>query len=127
MNTQPGNIRLYNKALEIINLSRSISNYMIYDFSALQENGTEHPSVYDTGDIIRHSDSLAPEIIKAENQVFQDDRLKYAASVHNLTNRLYKTCERLERAESNGKDFVKLLRIELKKFRRLQHRWMMSL
>ncbi|MEH6407011.1 MAG: hypothetical protein V7767_07010 [Leeuwenhoekiella sp.] len=127
MNAEPRNIRLYNKAIEIINLSRSISHYMGYDFSALQDDGNEHPSIYFTGDMIRHSDSLAPEIIKAENEVFQDDRLKYAQSVHNLTNRLYLTCERLERAESNGREFVQLLRTELKKFRRLHNRWMMTL
>ncbi len=127
MGTLPHNIKLYNQALEILNLSRSISHYLNYDFSALEENGSEHSHIYFSGDIVQQSDSLAPEIIKAESQTFQDDRLKHANSVSHLTNRLYKTCERLERAESNGKEFIFLLRTELKKFRRLQNKWMMTL
>lgn len=127
MKKTPQHRNLYDHALEILSLSRNISNYMIYDLSALQPNGSENPYIYFTGDIVRFSDSLAPEIIKAESEPMQDDRLKYAASVHHHTNRLYKTCERLERAESNGKEFLKLLRLELKKFRRSQHHWMMTL
>ena len=127
MSSTPRNTRLYNQAIEILRLSRSISNYLVYDLAPLESNGSENPYVYFTGDIVRHSDSLAPEIIKAESQTFQDDRLKYAASLDRLTRSLYATCERLERAESNGKDFVRLLRIEVRKFRKLQHKWMMSL
>ena len=70
---------------------------------------------------------LLRKILKAENQAFQDDRLKHAASLDQLTSSLYRTCERLERAESNGKDFVRILRREIRKFRKLQHKWMMTL
>lgn len=127
MEIRPKNKRLYKQALEILQLSRSISNYFVHDLASLQANGRENPYIYFTGDIIRQSDSLAPEIIKAENQAFQDDRIKYALSLRRLTNHLYKNCERLEKSESNGKDFLILLRKELKKFKHLQNRWMMSL
>ena len=123
----PLNSKLYNQAQEILKLSRSISNYLVYDLAHLQSNGSENPYVYFTGDIIRHSDSLAPEILKAESHIFQDDRIKHAQSLERLTHRLYHTCERLERAESNGKDFINILRIELRKFRKLQRKWMMTL
>lgn len=121
------NRRLYNKAREILLLSRHVSDFYLYDFSALEPNGKEHPYVYFTGDIIRQSNSLVPEILKAENQPLQDDRLRYAYSLQLLTNRLYKTCEHLEKAESNGKDFILHFRKEVKKFKSLQHKWMMSL
>ncbi len=127
MKLQPKNKRLYKKALEIFTLSRSISNYLNHDLAPLRNDGDENPHIYFTGDIIRQSDSLAPEIIKAENHTFQDDRLKHANSILTITNRLYKNCERLEKAESNGKDFLIILRKELKKFKRLQYHWMMSL
>ncbi|WP_348637315.1 hypothetical protein [Aquimarina sp. 2201CG14-23] len=99
----------------------------MHDLSPLEKNGNENPFIYFTGDIVKQSDSLVPEIIKAENQPFQNDRIKHAISLESLTNKLYKNCERLERSESNGKDFIKLLRKELKKFKRLQRSWMMSL
>ncbi len=127
MRLQPRNKRLYKKAVEIFKLSRNISNYLIHDLAPLQNNGSEHPYIYFTGDIIRQSDALVPKIIKAENQTFQDDRIEQANSLIHLTNRLYKNCERLEQSESNGKEFLVLLRKELKKFKHLQRNWMMTL
>jgi len=127
MRPKPRNIKLYKKAREIFTLSRSISNYLIYDLATLQNNGSEDPHVYFTGDIVRQSNSLAPKIIDAENQIFQDDRLEEANSLISITNQLYKNCERLEQSNSNGKEFLILLRKELRKFKRLQRNWMMSL
>lgn len=127
MERRPRNKRLYKKALEIFTLSKNISDYLVYDLSLLQDNGKENPHIYFTGDIIRQSDSLAPGIIEAENQTFQDDRIRHANSILALTNKLYKNCERLEKSNSNGKDFLILLRREIKKFKRLQHNWMMTL
>ncbi len=127
MRLQPKNKKLYKKALDIFTLSRSISNYLVHDMNALQDNGHEHAHIYFTGDIIRQSDALAPEIINAENQIFQDDRIRYANSLVRITNKLYKNCERLEQSESNGKEFLILLRKELKKFKRLQRHWLMTL
>ena len=127
MRIQPRNKRLYKKALEIFTLSRNISTYLIHDLAPLQNNGSENPHIYFTGDIIRQSDALAPKIIKAENQTFQDERIKQATSLIHITNKLYKNCERLEQSESNGKEFLILLRKELRKFKHLHRSWMMSL
>ncbi len=127
MRLQPRNRKLYKKALEIFTLSRNISNYLVHDLSALQSNGSENPHIYFTGDIIRQSDDLADRIIKAENRTFQDDRIEEANSLIHITNKLYKNCERLEQSNSNGKEFLILLRKELKKFKYLHRNWMMTL
>ncbi|GAA0726219.1 hypothetical protein GCM10009430_32980 [Aquimarina litoralis] len=127
MERRPENIILYKKALEILILSKSVSKYLAYDLAPLEKNGNENPFIYFTGDIVKDSDSLVPRIMDVENQVFQDDRLKHANLLENLTNKLYKNCERLERSHSNGKDFVRLLRKEVKKFKKLQRHWMMTL
>ncbi len=118
---------LYKKALEIFRLSHHISCYMADDLAPLESNGKENPYIYFTGDIVQQSVSLAPEIVKAETQVFSEEKHRHAASVERLTNRLYKNCERLERSNSNGREFLQLLRNELKKFRKLQRNWMMTL
>ena len=118
---------IHKKALEIFTLSRHISNYMIHDLAPLQSNGSEDPNIYFTGDIVQQSVSLAPEIIKAESKVFSEERQKHVASISQLTHVLYKNCERLERSNSNGKEFLHLLRKELKKFKKLQHIWMLTL
>ncbi len=118
---------IYKKAMEIFSLARNISHYLNHDLSQLQRNGMENPNIYFSGDIVQQSVSLGPQILKAESQPFSEEKYKYAASVMRLSNLLYKNCERLERVNSNGKDFLPLLRKELKKFRKLQHTWQLTL
>jgi|TARA_R110000772_G_scaffold166016_2_gene277700 hypothetical protein len=113
--------------MDIFTLARNVSAYFVHDLAHLQPNGLEDPSIYFTGDIVQQSVSLAPEILKAESQPFAEEKYKSAASVTRLTNLLYKNCERLEHVNSNGKDFLPLLRTEIKKFRRLQRTWMLTL
>lgn len=118
---------LYQKAMEIIRLSRSISHYLVDDLNYLQADGCEHPGIYFSGDIVQQSVSLGPKILRAEQETYSEDKHRHAASVTRLTNLLYKNCERLERTSSNGRDFLPLLRKELKKFRHLQRVWMLTL
>ena len=118
---------IYKKAMEIIILSRSISTYLHQDLSYLKPDGSEDPDIYFSGDIVQQSTSLAPEIVNAELERYTDKKHKHIASLERLTNRLYNNCKRLERCNSNGKDYVPILRSELQKFRRLQHTWMLTL
>lgn len=127
MRNTSSHTKLYKKAHDILNLSRQIASYLTHDFVTLESDGSENPHIYYTGDIIRHSHGLYPEILKAENQVFQEDRVRSANSLFKLTQRLTHSCERLEKSDSNGRDFIILLRKEIKKFRRLQRSWMMTL
>ena len=118
---------IYKKAMDIFALSQNISSYIVHDLAHLQENGNEDPNIYFSGDIVQQSISLAPEIFKAEAQTFSEEKHKYAASVNHLINTLQKNCERLEHANTNGKEFIQLLRRDLKKFRKLQRSWMLTL
>ena len=118
---------IHKKALEIFTLSSQISKYLVQDLSPLQSNGFEDPNIYFTGDIVQQSISLAPEIVQAESKVFSEERHQHILSLSHLTNVLYKNCERLERSNSNGKEFLPILRNELKKFKKLQHIWMLTL
>jgi hypothetical protein len=118
---------IHKKAIEIFTLSRHISKYLVHDLAPLQPNGIEDPNIYFTGDIVQQSISLAPEIIKAESKTFSEEKHKHAASLFQLTNILYKNCERLENANSNGKDFLQLLRKEIKRFKKIQRIWTLTL
>ncbi len=126
-NKEGGNSALYFKAQEIMQISRRISDYLVPDMAVLNESGTEDQSIYFTGDIIRNSHSLILNINKAETEFFQDSRMQYVASVSRLTERLYKSCERLEYVSSNGRDFLVVLRKEIQRFRKLQRVWRLSL
>lgn len=113
--------------MEIIILSRSISSYLNQDLCYLRPDGSEDANIYFSGDIVQQSSSLAPEILNAEMERFSDKKHKHIASLERLTNLLYNNCKRLERCESNGKDYLPILRYELRKFKRLQHTWMLTL
>ncbi len=118
---------IHKKALDIFTLSNQISKYLVPDLAKLQPDGFEDPYIYFTGDIVQQSNSLVPEIVQAESKTFSEERHQHILSLSHLTNVLDKNCERLERINSNGKEFLPLLRKELKKFRKLQHIWMLTL
>ncbi len=118
---------VYKKAKEIIDLSQSISVYMNTDLSELKNDGSEDIDIYFTGDIVQQSISLAPEIISAERERHTERKHRHLESLRRLTNLLYKNSYRLEKSNSNGKDFLPVLRKELRKFKKLQKHWMLTL
>ena len=121
------NLPIYKKALEIFSLSRKISSYLNHDLSQLKIDGTEDELIYFSGDIVQQSESLVPEIIKAEEEKSLDKKYKHIATIEKLINLLYINCKRLEFSNSNGKDYLPILKNELKKFKLLQRNWMMTL
>ena len=118
---------VYQKAMDIIVLSRSISTYLNQDLSYLNADGSEDIHIYFTGDIIQQSTSLAPQILSAQSERCTDKKSKHLESLDRLTTRLYSNCTRLEKSNSNGRDYLPVLRRELKKFRKLQRTWMLTL
>ena len=118
---------IYQKAMDIMALSRSISTYLNQDLSYLLIDGSESEHIYFSGDIVQQSVSLAPEIAKAEKERYSENKYKHLASIKRLTLLLNKNIKRLENCNSNGKDYLPLLRSELKKFKKLQHSWMLTL
>ena len=128
-NTPPylSELPVYKKALDIFALSQNISSYLSYDLSALKEDGSEDSNIYFSGDIVQQSVSLAPEIVNVEMERFSDRKYKHIDSIKRLINTLYKNSYRLEHSNSNGKDFLPILRNELKKFKKLQRNWLLTL
>jgi len=118
---------VYKKALDIIMLSRSISTYINHDLSYLNDDGTEDNDIYFSGDIVQQSTNLAPEIINAARERHSEKKHKHLESLERLTNKLYSNCRRLEHSKSNGRDYLPILKGELKTFRKLQRSWMMTL
>ncbi len=118
---------IYKKAVEIFMLSQNISMYLNHDLSVLKNDGTEDSNIYFSGDIVQQSVSLAPEILNVELERYSERKYKHIASLKRLTNMLYKNSYRLERSNSNGKDFLPILRSELKKFKKLQRTWLLTL
>jgi hypothetical protein len=121
------NLAFYKKAIEIKTLSQIISDYLRSDLSVLKTNGHEDSHIYFSGDIIRQSDSLAPEIMKAEQEPFSEQKQKHAETLKWLTKRLFINCSRLENCNSDGREFMTVLKRELHKFKKLQKYWMLTI
>ncbi len=121
------NTPIYKKAIDIFTLSQNISTYLEHDLSSLKDDGTEDSDIYFSGDIVQQSVSLVPEILNAELERYSERRHKHVATLKRLTSLLYKNSYRLERSNSNGKDFLPILRSELKKFKKLQRTWLLTL
>ncbi|MDG1794088.1 MAG: hypothetical protein P8H44_06030 [Flavobacteriaceae bacterium] len=117
----------YKKAVEIGSLSKRVSNYLSADLGVLKSNGDEDINIYFSGDIVRQSDSLAPEIIKAQQEPFSEQKYQHAKTLKGLTRRLLINFRRLEKCNSDGREFVSILQKELRKFNKLQNIWMLTL
>lgn len=126
-NSSELHIAFYKKAVEIGSLSKMISGYLNADLSALKPNGREDDSIYFSGDIIRQSDSLAPHIMRVEQERYSEQKYQHVESIRGLTNRLFKNCRRLEKCNSDGREFLSILKIELRKFKKLQKNWMLTI
>lgn len=121
-------IPIYRKALEIRMLSVSISHYLKDDLCKLNEDGSEDKDIYFSGDIVQQSSALAPEILNAEkNRNHSSKKYYHIDTLHRLTKLLYKNSQRLERSNSNGRDYLKLLQKELRIFNSLRRKWVLTL
>jgi len=118
---------VYQKAMAIFALSQNISSYLREDLAHLSVDGKENKNIYFSGDIVQQSVALAPEIIRAELELYADKKHKHLSALKILTNRLYSNCKRLEKSNSNGRDYILVLRKELKSFKKLQHNWALTL
>jgi predicted outer membrane protein len=121
------NTAFYKKAVEIGSLSKMISDYLKADLSVLKSNGHEDTNIYFSGDIRRQSDSLAPEIMKAAQEPFSEQKHKHAETLKWLTKGLFINFRRLEKCNSDGREFMSILNRELQKFKKLQKTWMLTI
>lgn len=118
---------IYRKAMDILAVSRSISTYIHQDLSYLYPDGREDEHIYFSGDIIQQSESLVPEIEKAQAERFSERKYRHLDSIERLLHRLQLNCSRLERCKSDGRDYLPVLRRELNKFNNLKRSWMLTL
>ncbi|MGJ5641621.1 hypothetical protein [Formosa sp. S-31] len=126
-NTNIKDLIIYQKSLDIFKLSRHIASYITYDKDIL----TMHRS---SSRIDRYADrlvmdalGLVPKIVETENETNHSKKLKYAKSIRFFIDRLYHSTRLLEHNKSNSSDFVRLLRMEIKKLRIIHRHYVESL
>lgn len=120
-------LSIYQKSLDIFNLSRHIANYVSNDKSMLSMYNSCKLSDQFADSIVMNALGLVPKIVEAEIQENPQLKLKHALSVRFFIDHLYQDCLNLERTKINGKDFVRMLRKELLLLKRMHRRYVKSL
>ncbi len=118
---------IYQKSIDIFKLSRSVASYVTDDKDVI--------SMYHSGDrvdnyadnLIMNAFKLVPKVVETETQESPSKKLRYAKSLRYFIDRLYQDCLHLEGSRIHGKDFVRLLRKELKSLRKIHRLYVNSL
>ena len=80
---------------------------------------------YRTKDEVKEYQKIDP--ITQVKEVILEKKYAHALTLRWLTYRLLQNCKRLEKCDSNGKDFMPVLKKELKKFKKLYSNWILTL
>lgn len=119
--------RIYQKSIDIFKLSRSVASYITddKDVISMYKSGSEIDNCADS--LVMNAFQLVPKVVETEIQECKSSKLKYAKSLRYFIDRLYLDCLRLERSRTQGKDFVRMLRNELKSLRKIHRHYINSL
>ena len=118
---------IYKKSIDIFKLSRRVAAYITddKDLISMYRSGSRSDNYADN--LVLNAFRLVPKIVETEGQQNADLKLKYAKSLRYYIDLLYKNCLQLENTKIQGKEFVKLLRTELKTFRKIHRHYVNSL
>lgn len=118
---------IYQKSLYIFKLARRITSYVTNDKDVLSMYLSDKRSYRYADNLLMNALGLVPKIVETECEENPGLKLKYAVSLRYFIDRLYQNCLQLESTKIQGKDFVKLLRKELKNLRQIHKNYVKSL
>lgn len=118
---------IYQKSMDIFKLSRHIASYISYDKDILSMHKSLKKADKYASNLVMDALGLVPKIAETENQKNPKLKLKYAKSLRYFIDQLYDDCKQLEHTIIQGKDFLKLLRKELKKLREIHKHYVKSM
>lgn len=121
------NLKIYQKSLDVFNLSRRIASYITNDKPILSLHTSVERSDRYADSLVMNALGLVPKIVETESEENPSLKLKYAKSLHYFIDIIYQDCLKLESTRINGKDFVRMLRKELILLRRMHKRYVKSL
>ncbi|WP_159021359.1 hypothetical protein [Formosa sp. L2A11] len=120
-------LTIYQKSLEIFKLSRHIASYVTHDKDIIAMHTSKNHLDKYADKLVIDALELVPKIIETENETNHIQKLKHAKSLRFFIDRLYTNTKYLDTNKTNSSDFIKLLRIELKKLRIIHRLYVKSL
>ncbi len=118
---------IYQKSLYIFKLARRITSYITNDKDILSMYMSDKRSYRYADNLLMNALGLVPKIVETECQKNPSLKLKYALSLRYFIDGLYQNCLQLESTKIQGKDFVRLLRKELRHLRKIHKHYVKSL
>ena len=120
-------LSIYRKSLDVFKLSRSIAAYITDDKDVVSMYRSGNLTDNYADNLVMNAFRLVPKIAETEIQQTSISKLKYAKSLRVFIDRIYDDCLKLERTRTQGLDFVKMLRKELKLLRKIHKNYVNSI
>ena len=118
---------IYQKSIDIFKLSRSVASYVTDDKDVISMSHSANEVDNYADNLIMNALKLVPKVVETETQESPSKKLRYAKSLRYFIDRLYQDCLHLEGSRIHGKDFVRMLRKELKSLRKIHRLYVNSL
>ena len=120
-------VPLYRKALDLCKMSREIASYVTYnkDLLKLYQSNSHRDIIADS--LLTDAILIPQQIAYAEYSNCHASRMKSATYISIMTRNILSYCKGLEMDGVKEKEYLNLLRIEIRSFRRLYHKWKKSL
>jgi len=125
--TNLGQSIIYQKSIDVFKLSRSVASYITDDKDVISMYRSGDKSDNYADNLVMNAFRLVPKVVETETQESPTKKLKYAKSLRYFIDVIYQDCLKLERTKIQGKDFVRLLRNELKSLRKIHRLYVSSL
>ena len=118
---------IYKKSIDIFKLSRHVASYVTddQDIFSMYRSGKKSDNYADN--LVLNAFRLVPKIVETETEDNPKEKLKYAKSLRYFIDRIYHDCTKLESTIIQGKDFVQLLRKELRSLQKIHRSYVNSL
>ena len=118
---------IYQKSLDIFQLSRRIASYITddKDVMSMYRSGKKEDNYADN--LVMNSFRLVPKVVEVEIQDTTVKKLKYAKRLRYFIERINQDCIRLEKSKISGKEFVRMLRKELRALRKMHASYIKSI
>ena len=118
---------IYKKSIDVFKLSRHVASYVTddQDVFSMYRSGKKSDNYADN--LVLNAFRLVPKIVETETEDNPKVKLKYAKSLRYFIDRIYHDCIKLESTIIQGKDFVIMLRNELKNLRKIHAHYVNSL
>lgn len=118
---------IYKKSIDIFKLSREVASYITDDKDMISMYRSGNKSDNYADNLVMNAFRLVPKVVETETQESPTIKLKYAKSLRYFIDRLYQDCLHLESSKIQGKDFVRMLRKELKNLQKIHKTYVNSL